>query len=379
MAVYQRPGSPNWVIEFEYQGQRIRRSSGTDKKREAQEVERNLRQQLKQQAILGKHVDMTLADAIKRYAATVTKNGRSDGTRETSVFKVLGEAFGTETPLDKLTAPVIHKWRDELVTVGRGRSKKTDANDTGDKPAHKGEGHAQAVTKRKPPAPLQPASINRYLDILKAILRKAHDEWGALAVMPKIKPLKANNARLRFLDKDEERRLLDNCPVHLHRLLTFLLGTGVRLGEALGLTWDMVDLSANTRAAIRLTKTKNGMPRRVPLPNKVRDLLVAMKAEAPKGQPRVFVWVSGQDDDGNDVVVPFNSVKRSFDTARVAAGLPDITLHTMRHTYASRLVMRGVPIFDVSKLLGHTRIEMTMRYAHLAPEGLEASVALLDS
>jgi integrase len=361
LTVYLRPGSPNYVIEFEFKGQRIRQSSGTPKKREAEEAERDLRRQLKEQVAAGGVIEMTLADAMHRYAETVVKLGRSDGERELSAFKRLGEAFGPETTLDRITAPVVHKWRDTLLSGGhQGTPKKT-----------KGKSSGEAKPKG-----LKPASINRYLDILKAILRKAHSEWGALLRMPTIKPLKVNNAKLRFLDEAEEGRLLDASPEHLRRFLVFLLGTGARRGEALKLTWDAVELDGNRRAAVHFQMTKSGKPRRVPLPEKVRELLLTMRAEAPKGEQRVFVWKVVKD--GKEEVVPFDSVKRSFDTARAAAKLKGVSLHTMRHTYASRLVMRGVPIYNVSKLLGHSKIQMTMRYAHLAPEGLEESVAVLD-
>jgi hypothetical protein len=77
MTVYLRPGSPNYVIEFSFKGNRIRQTSGTPKKREAEE-ERRLRQELKEQAA-GGTVDMTLAEAMRRYAETVVALGRSDG------------------------------------------------------------------------------------------------------------------------------------------------------------------------------------------------------------------------------------------------------------------------------------------------------------
>jgi integrase len=364
MTVYLRPGSPNYQIEFELRGQRIRQSSGTPKRREAEEIERDLRRQLKEQAAAGGIVSMTLAEAMRRYAETVVKLGRSDGSRELSVFKRLGEAFGPDTPLDKITAPVVHRWRDGLLSKGhRGtppkKKKATRSNE------HRSRG-------------LKPAAINRYLDVLKAILRKAHFEWGALLRLPAIKGLKVKNAKLRFLVEEEERRLLYASQEHLRRLLVFLLGTGARRGEALSLTWDAVELDGNRRAAVQFRETKTGVARRVPLPEQVRELLMMMmRAQAPKGEQRVFVWKVVKD--GKEEVVPFDSVKRSFDTARAAAKLKGVSLHTMRHTYASRLVMRGVPIYNVSKLLGHSKIQMTMRYAHLAPEGLEESVAVLDA
>ena len=163
----------------------------------------------------------------------------------------------------------------------------------------------------------------------------------------------------------------------MRRLIIFLIGTGARRGEALNLTWGDVDLASNARAAVTLIETKNGEDRRVPLPNPVRDLLATMRRKAgnPSKKDRVFTWVRR----GTDEAVAYKADPGTvFDRARRDAKLKDITIHTLRHTYASRLVMKGAPLAHVSKLLGHSKIQMTMRYAHLAPQGLDDAVAVLD-
>lgn len=70
--------------------------------------------------------------------------------------------------------------------------------------------------------------------------------------------------------------------------------------------------------------------------------------------------------------------KKSWDPALKAAKLTDVHVHDLRHTFASRLVMRGVPLFQVGRLLGHSSPKMTMRYAHLAPEALDGAIAALE-
>jgi site-specific recombinase XerD len=74
----------------------------------------------------------------------------------------------------------------------------------------------------------------------------------------------------------------------------------------------------------------------------------------------------------------WDAVKTAFRRGRERTGLRDVTLHTLRHTYASRLVLRGVSLYQMQKLLGHFSPFMTQRYAHLAPDALAASVAVLD-
>ncbi len=82
---------------------------------------------------------------------------------------------------------------------------------------------------------------------------------------------------------------------------------------------------------------------------------------------------------GASIAVPFRNPFGSWKAAlRNAAVDPTTRIHDLRHTFASRLVSRGVPIFDVSKLLGHKSITMTMRYAHLAPEAFESAIEKLE-
>jgi integrase len=342
MTVYKRSDSPFYLIEFVYKGERHRFSSETTSKAEAQAIEAERKKQLKDEIVNGKLPDMTLEEGMDRYTVEVVKLSKSDGTRELSTYRRIAAFFGADTPLSQITAPRVSEFKRELLEEG-----------------------------------LKPASINRYTANLRAILRRAQEEWGVLATVPKISALEAKNGRLRFLDAEEEARLKEHAPVYLRRLITFLIGTGARRGEALKLTWEHVDLGSNTRAAVTLIDTKNGEDRRVPLPNHVRDLLAAMRAEAgrPAKKDRVFTWVRR----GTDETVAYKTDPGTvFDRTRRDAKLDDITIHTLRHTYASRLVMKGVPIAHVSKLLGHRKIQITMRYAHLAPEGLDDAVGVLD-
>ena len=101
---------------------------------------------------------------------------------------------------------------------------------------------------------LAAASVNKYLANLKAILYQAKDEWGVLNSTPKIKMLKLQNDRLRWLTVEEEQKLLAECEQtpHLKNLVTFLIDTGVRLSEATYLTWADVDLDRQPRGIVRL-------------------------------------------------------------------------------------------------------------------------------
>ena len=75
---------------------------------------------------------------------------------------------------------------------------------------------------------------------------------------------------------------------------------------------------------------------------------------------------------------PLKSVRTAFENACIRAGIKNLTFHTLRHTFATRLVLSGVDLATVSKLLGHSTIQMTMRYSHPTPEALKNAVYKLD-
>ena len=135
------------------------------------------------------------------------------------------------------------------------------------------------------------------------------------------------------------------------------LNTGLRLGKLLGLTWERVDLS---RGVIRLEVTKSGRRREVPLNTESYHALVTLN---PKASGRVF---------------RSKSVRKAYENAVSNAKLDDVNFHTLRHTFASWAVMRGVSLKELQELLGHGTLAMTMRYAHLAPERLRSAVTRLE-
>ncbi len=102
-------------------------------------------------------------------------------------------------------------------------------------------------------------------------------------------------------------------------------------------------------------------------------MLLSLRADQAHSEHRqVFLYRRP----GASTAVPFRKCYESWKAALRNAGVdPTTRIHDLRHTFASRLVSKGVPIFDVSKLLGHKSINMTMRYAHLAPEAFESAIA----
>ncbi len=214
----------------------------------------------------------------------------------------------------------------------------------------------------------KPATANRKLTVLKHMINKGTD-WEmateeTLKQVRKVKLLKENNTRLRFLTVEECQTLIDYCASHLKPIVTVALHTGMRLSEILNLKWEQVDLK---HGFILLDTTKNGERREIPIDN----TLIKMFNNMPRGFESKYVF-AGKDGD------PYKSVKRSFSTALKKAEIRDFKFHDLRHTFASHLVMAGVDITSVKELLGHKSLSMTMRYSHLSPSHKRKAVNKLD-
>ncbi|MEN2985988.1 MAG: site-specific integrase [Thermodesulfovibrionaceae bacterium] len=215
------------------------------------------------------------------------------------------------------------------------------------------------------------ATCNRYLSILKASFTKA-EEWGLiteqqLKAIRKVKPLKGEVSRLRFLADEEIQRLLSHCDKHLYPIVFTALNTGMRKGEILNLKWDNVDLRTGF---IYLDKTKNGYRREIPMNESLKALFRQLHSQRRLDTDYVFV--------NPQTGKRYTEFKRSFATALRKAQIRDFRFHDLRHTFASQLVMHGVDLKTVQELLGHRTLAMTLRYAHLSQAHKKEAVRLLD-
>jgi len=278
-----------------------------------------------------KGTGLTLAQAAERYlAAKSRKRSLEADRRYMDLFKT---AFGSDTPLADVTAARISTWKAErLSTVCKQTNQTYSA-----------------------------ASINRPLAALRHLLRLAHEEWEMVQSVPRIKLEREPQGRLRWLTQEEIAALLAACLKsknrELHPAVVIAINTGLRRGELFGLTWERVDLS---RGVLRLEITKNGKRREVPLNNDSYRALVSLE---PKAAGRVFRT---------------RSIRTAFDNAVEVAKFDGVSFHTLRHTFASWAMMRGVSLKELQELLGHSSLTMTMRYAHLAPEHLRTAVSRLE-
>ena len=207
-----------------------------------------------------------------------------------------------------------------------------------------------------------PGNANRALDLLSQIVNFAIAR-GHLETNP-ARAVKRNPRRVltRFLSRDEIARLhriLDRQTRNSSReqadIIRLLLLTGCRRSEIVGLRWSEVD-----RDRLVLTDGKTG-PRIVPLNTHARRIL----ERRPRGASP-FVFPSPR-----DPARPRSHNLAFWNRARREAGIEDVRLHDLRHTHASHAVMNGVPIPVVSRMLGHSDVSMTLRYAHLGDRDIE--------
>lgn len=217
---------------------------------------------------------------------------------------------------------------------------------------------------------LQPASINKNISLLKAMFKKAIDwsmvEEDILKRVRNCKLLQENNRRLRYLTKEECKKIINSCEPHLKPIVITAINTGMRKGEILNLKWDNVDLK---NGFILLDITKNGERREIPINDTLKSILqgITRRLDIP------FVFYD------NKSGKPYQDIKRSFATAVRRSKIHDFKFHDLRHTFASHLIMAGIDLTTVKELLGHKDIKMTMRYAHLAPSHKVKAVDILDN
>ncbi|MBA6101694.1 site-specific integrase [Pseudomonas monteilii] len=251
-------------------------------------------------------------------------------------------------------------------------------------------------------AGLKDATANRKLAALRGALSKAV-EWGALDQHPmtKLKPMRLDTrARVRFLSSEEERRLrqaLDDREErirgerdsanrwrrerkkeelpdlrgkkfadHLKPMAIISLNTGLRRGELFNLTWPDIDFSQKTLTVVG-EGTKSDQTRHIPLNKEALQTIKEWKIQS-SGLPLLFPSQTGG---------VMDNVKKSWDGVLKEAKVSSFRWHDLRHTFASKLAMKGVPLNTIRDLLGHADLKMTLRYAHLAPDSKAAAVELL--
>ncbi len=199
----------------------------------------------------------------------------------------------------------------------------------------------------------KPGTVVRHLTVLKAIfnrakrLRLARDNPAVF-----VKTTKPNNVLVRYLTSKQEAELLEHLPPAYHAVVITAMHTGLRQGELLRLEWSDVDWNAGI---LTVQEPKEGERRRIPMNSTVVGLLLAQQqSQMPGPSDRIF---------------PHDAryLRRAFKRAVKASGLAPLRFHDLRHTFASRLAMRGANDRTLMALGGWRSPAMLSRYAHLSP------------
>lgn len=203
-----------------------------------------------------------------------------------------------------------------------------------------------------------PIRVNRELAVLKTLFNRCR-EWGLYEgenPVCRVKFRKEPKVRLRWLDPGEESRLLSQLSSPLRALVTVGIQCGLRIrAEALTLKWASVDLK-RAILTVEAAYAKNGRTRTIPLNSVALEALLAHKAISTSE----YVFANQE---GN----PYRTIGARFKRACHEAKLSGVTPHTLRHTFASRLVMAGVDLRTIQELGGWQTLSMVERYAHLSP------------
>lgn len=201
------------------------------------------------------------------------------------------------------------------------------------------------------------STANRYLALIRAILRKAAYDWEWIDKPPKVKLYREAKRRIRWITPAQAQTLLGELPKHQQDVVLFALATGLRQSNVIELEWSQVDLARGV-AWIHADQAKGRRDIHVSLSSLA---LAVLRRQVGKHESRVFTY------QGNPIAW---ANTRAWRNALKRAGIADFRWHDLRHTWASWLVQHGTPLYVVQEMGAWQSAEMVRRYAHLAPAQL---------
>lgn len=289
--------------------------------------------------------DVPLSEMFEAYFQMVESTGRkkpSTVANEHSSAIVILRNFRAGILLSQISTNVLADYRDKRVAAGVG-----------------------------------PSKIRAEFALISCLFQFAIQERGIAVDNPcaggKVTRPKLPGGKIIFLTAAQIDALLAECNKSRNNALAayvlVMLQTGFRPGEAVKLRVRDIDVQ---RMAVNLTDTKTNRDRTIPLTPAAFDTIIDRIVTK---KPDDFVFAELSD---HGLLKPANKFRQAFDCAKLRAGLPHITQHTLRHTAATHLLASGVDIRTIADILGHSTLQMAMRYAHVADDHRRAAINALS-
>jgi integrase len=335
MTILKRGKSKFWYIQFQIGGRTIIKSSRSTSRKVAEQMEAQLRTQVHARVYLGHKPGISLADALTKFAAS--KEGTPNHRNVLGHLRTIQQVISGATLVEDLTSDDIDRYCRARKSAGIGSQ-----------------------------------ALKHGLNVLRGMVALAK-RLGYRTPDLHFPAVKVSAGRLRYLSQDEELALLaaldpqrtgkglprlEDRPASmqaalqdLYDLVVILIDTGARYGEISKLEWRQIDLEAR---AIRLWRPKVRNESIIFMTG--RALRVFERRARSKAGDYVFT-----NKKGGARGHPHLSWRKAFNRA----GLHDCTIHTLRHTHATRLIQNGLSVYEVQTVLGHSDPKTTMRYAHL--------------
>lgn len=335
MGVIKRGNSKFWYIQFQLRGKTFIKSSHTTDKRAAEQMEREMRRQLHAVEYLGQKERVTIHQALENFSES--RKGTPNHKNLVAQTRVLDRLLKTHRYLDELTSEDLERLKRDRFREGTG-----------------------------------PATLKHTLNLIRGAIKYAQ-RMGYQVGELQYPQVKTPRTRLRYLSVAEEKSLLRELDPKregkrlqpygarseemkrnqqdAYDLVVLLLDTGARYSEIANLEWTQIDLQEHT---IRLWRPKVQNESILFMTQRVERVLIR-RAESRDDR---YVFTNRA---GGARGYACQAIRKAFRRA----GLRDCTIHTLRHTHASRLVQNGMTVYEVKEILGHTDIKTTMRYAHL--------------
>lgn len=339
MNVYKRGKSGVYWYRFEYKGHQIRRSSGVKNKQDAMDIASAYRTQLAKGEVGIKEPEP--AKPIPRFdAAMATFLDWSEQEyaahpathrRYLTSSKALIRAFGTK-PLDN-----VRKEDVEAFKTARAKERKRPAG---------------RATKRSSKGTIKPATVNRELALLGHLFNHFYDLLDGRNPCRKVKKLAENNTQDRVLNREEEKLYLMAASQPLRDISTLMLETGMRPEEVYRIARSNVYLE---QGYLFNPYGKTKAARRKVWLNETAYSVVARRLEQGKGD---YLFPGRVNDR------PIVKVNAAHTSAVKRSGIAKCTLYSLRHTWATRAAQSGVDLVTLAAMLGHSKINMVLRYAH---------------